>query len=70
MTMNIRLATRQDVSEIVRLLADDDLSKKRERYEDPLPEGLVRTQYFIWLNAWDIFNLCIFCCPHIGQSFR
>ncbi len=34
----MRLATREDVSEIVRLLADDDLAKKREHYDNPLPE--------------------------------
>lgn len=37
MDINIRLATRQDVSEIVRLLSDDEFGAKRERYEDPLP---------------------------------
>jgi len=39
MTINICLATRDDVSEIVRLLADDVLGNERERYEDPLPKG-------------------------------
>lgn len=38
MVINIRLATREDVSEIIRLLADDDIGNKRERYEDPLPK--------------------------------
>jgi len=33
----IRRATRQDVPEIVRLLAEDTLSGGRERYETPLP---------------------------------
>ena len=37
MTIKIRLATRKDVSEIVRLLAEDVLGSKRERYEEPLP---------------------------------
>lgn len=37
LSINIRLATKQDVSEIVRLLTDDVLGAKRERYEDPLP---------------------------------
>src|SRR5215207_6120777 len=32
-----RLATRTDLSAIVRLLADDDLGSQRERYENPLP---------------------------------
>lgn len=33
----IRRATRADVAEIVRLLADDPLGRQRERYEQPLP---------------------------------
>jgi GNAT superfamily N-acetyltransferase len=33
----IRRATREDVAEIVRLLADDELGRTRERYEKPLP---------------------------------
>ena len=32
-------ATRQDVPDIVRLLANDPLGAKRERYEDPLPSN-------------------------------
>ena len=40
MTQNIRfrLATRNDLPSIVRLLADDNLGSQRERDEDPLPE--------------------------------
>lgn len=34
----IRRATRDDVAEIVRLLADDPLGSQRERYARPLPE--------------------------------
>ena len=34
-----RLATRDDVPSIVRLLADDELGSQRERYEDPLSES-------------------------------
>jgi GNAT superfamily N-acetyltransferase len=34
-----RRATRADVPKIVRLLADDPLGAKRERYELPLPES-------------------------------
>lgn len=34
-----RIATRDDLSSIVRLLADDDLGSQRERAEDPLPES-------------------------------
>ena len=34
-----RLAIRDDLPSIVRMLADDDLGSQRERYEDPLPES-------------------------------
>src|SRR5215510_2214906 len=33
-----RLAKREDLPSIVRLLSDDGLGSQRERYEDPLPE--------------------------------
>ncbi len=35
--MEIRTAQRGDLEEIVRLLADDELGSRRERYEKPLP---------------------------------
>lgn len=35
--MIFRSATREDIAEIVRLLADDKLGQQRERYENPLP---------------------------------
>ena len=34
-----RLATRADLSSIVRMLADDELGGQRERYQDPLPDS-------------------------------
>ncbi len=34
----IRRAVREDVSDIVRLFADDPLGAKRERFETPLPQ--------------------------------
>ena len=33
-----RLAKREDLPAIVRMLADDELGSQRERFEDPLPE--------------------------------
>jgi len=33
-----RLARRDDLPSIVRMLADDDLGSQRERYEEPLPK--------------------------------
>ena len=35
----IRIATEADLPGIVRLLADDDLGRGRERYADPLPQA-------------------------------
>lgn len=35
--MNVRKATKDDLPEIVRMLADDVLGSKRESYQDPLP---------------------------------
>jgi ribosomal protein S18 acetylase RimI-like enzyme len=35
----IRRATRADVANIVRLLADDPLGRQREQYHDPLPQA-------------------------------
>lgn len=37
----IRTATEADLPGIVRLLADDDLGRGRERYADPLPQAYV-----------------------------
>jgi GNAT superfamily N-acetyltransferase len=34
-----RLARRSDLPSIVRMLADDELGSRRERYEDPLPQA-------------------------------
>lgn len=37
-TYKIRKVTRNDIPHIVRLLANDPLGKKRESYQDPLPQ--------------------------------
>ncbi|MEP7137324.1 MAG: GNAT family N-acetyltransferase [Chloroflexota bacterium] len=37
-----RLAKREDLLSIVRMLADDELGSQRERYADPLPESYYR----------------------------
>ncbi|MBL6448367.1 GNAT family N-acetyltransferase [Fulvivirga sp. 29W222] len=37
-----RLATSDDLKDIVSMLADDDLGAKRERFEDPLPQSYIR----------------------------
>lgn len=34
-----RLAKREDLPSIVRLLADDEMGSQRERFDDPLPEA-------------------------------
>lgn len=36
-----RMATEQDLDQIVAMLADDVLGSKRERYEQPLPESYI-----------------------------
>jgi GNAT superfamily N-acetyltransferase len=36
-SLKFRLATRADLPEIVRMLADDELGRQRECYEEPLP---------------------------------
>ena len=38
-SVTFRLAVREDVLSIVRLLAEDDLGSQRECYENPLPES-------------------------------
>jgi len=40
--IKFRQATREDLPEIVRMLADDFLGTKRERYENPLPESYIK----------------------------
>ena len=42
MNLKFRQATREDLPEIVRMLADDFLGATRERYESPLPESYVK----------------------------
>ena len=42
MSLKFRQATQSDLSEIVRMLADDFLGQTRERYENPLPESYLK----------------------------
>jgi len=42
MRLIFRIATAEDLPEIVRMLADDFLGIQRERFEDPLPESYVK----------------------------
>ena len=42
MQLKFRQATREDLPEIVRMLADDFLGATRERYENPLPESYIK----------------------------
>jgi len=46
--ISFRIATREDLPSIVRLLADDDLGSQRERVEAPLPES-----YYL---AYEVIN--------------
>ena len=40
--VTFRLARQDDLPEIVRMLAEDDLGSQRERYEDPLPDSYIK----------------------------
>lgn len=42
MNLKFHQATREDLPEIVRMLADDFLGSQRERYENPLPESYLK----------------------------
>lgn len=42
MNLKFRQATREDLPEIVRMLADDFLGATRERFEEPLPESYTK----------------------------
>ncbi len=42
MEIKFRPAAREDLPEIVRMLADDFLGATRERYETPLPESYIK----------------------------
>lgn len=48
MSFNIRKATKNDLPEIVKLLANDELGKLREDYHDPLPQ--------VYYDAFDEIN--------------
>lgn len=40
--ITIRLANEQDLDKIVEMLADDELGRARERYEQPIPESYIK----------------------------
>jgi hypothetical protein len=40
--MNFRKATENDVSIIVEMIADDELGKKRENFQNPLPKEYLK----------------------------
>jgi GNAT superfamily N-acetyltransferase len=40
--VTFRLAKREDLSSIVRMLAEDDLGSQREMYDEPLPDSYIR----------------------------
>jgi GNAT superfamily N-acetyltransferase len=46
--LNFRKATTNDIAAIVAMLADDELGKKREDYQDPLPQ--------VYLDAFHKIN--------------
>ena len=46
--MNFRKATKHDIATIVEMIADDELGKKRENFQNPLPKD--------YLDAFDKIN--------------
>ncbi|PYZ94782.1 GNAT family N-acetyltransferase [Salipaludibacillus keqinensis] len=40
--IQFRMATEQDLDQIVKMLADDVLGRKREKYEHPLPDSYLK----------------------------
>src|SRR5205085_5637880 len=42
MNLKFRQAKREDLPEIVRMLADDFLGATRERYQNPLPDAYIK----------------------------
>jgi ribosomal protein S18 acetylase RimI-like enzyme len=42
MEISFRIATEHDLDTIVKMLANDPLGSKRERYEQPLPESYIK----------------------------
>lgn len=46
-TITFRIATADDLDDIVKMLADDVLGNKRERYETPLPDSYIRAFHAI-----------------------
>ena len=55
--LQIRPATRADLPEIVRMLADDELGSQRERYELPLPDAYLAA--FEQINDCPYFELVV-----------
>ncbi|MED3786728.1 GNAT family N-acetyltransferase [Peribacillus frigoritolerans] len=57
--VTFRNATAKDLSEIVRMLADDALGRERERYENPLPESYLKA--FESIDADENNELIVAC---------
>lgn len=57
--LTFRIATEQDLDQIVAMLADDVLGSKRERYEKPLPNSYIEA--FVAISA-DPNNELIVAC--------
>lgn len=57
--VTFRKATAEDLSEIVRMLADDALGRERERYENPLPDSYIKA--FESIDADENNELIVAC---------
>ncbi|MBP2000931.1 ribosomal protein S18 acetylase RimI-like enzyme [Paenibacillus shirakamiensis] len=64
--MEFRFAIEDDVPEIVRLLADDELGLTRERYESPLPEVYIQAFREIQAQAGNSILLALEDAQIIG----
>ncbi|MEQ2467101.1 GNAT family N-acetyltransferase [Niallia hominis] len=57
--LTFRIATEQDLDQIVAMLADDVLGSKRERYEKPLPNSYIEA--FVAISADPNNELVVAC---------
>ena len=56
--MEFRIANKNDLHSIIRLLADDELGSQRERFEEPLPAAYYDVYGKLIMQVL-AFNLCM-----------
>ena len=67
MSLDFRQAKIGDLSHIVRMLADDFLGARRERFEEPLPEGYVKAFRQIDADPNNELIVAVLSEPHAGE---